>query len=288
MFDGTIENVQPLAVCLHASASSQRQWLQLEAELEPHIRTISPALIGYGAVPFTQGNRLHINDEVDNVIRQVELMTGKNNGPLHLIGHSYGGAVALQLALRYPGRVASLTLYEPAQFLMLFADGLKSEAAREIRNVALRVANRTGTPWGRRKAARIFIDYWSGTGAWNSIPNKRRRRIAGLVPKVAAEFRAIVSAQVSATDFAELNIPVRLIHGSQTRQTARQVTEALADTLPTVECVELEGMSHMAPCTHPDRINPILKEHVLARLAGTPRSAVGGATIRPLRLLTGH
>lgn len=279
MFDRTIENVQPLAVCLHGSASSARQWLQLEETLEPHVRTIAPCLIGYGPVPFTQGKNLRLDDEAENVIRQVAQMTGKTNGPLHLVGHSYGGAVALQLALRYPDRVASLTLYEPAQFLLLFADGLRSSAAQEIRSVALRVVAGTQSPWGRHKAARVFIDYWNGAGAWRSIPFKRQRRLARLVPKVAAEFGAIASAGVSADDFAALGIPVRLISGSRTRRTACEVTKQLAAILPDVEHIEIPGMTHMAPCTHPERINPIFSEHVIASLSDTPQVSVRGATM---------
>lgn len=279
MFNRTIENVQPLAVCLHGSASSARQWLQLEESLEPHIRTISPCLIGYGPVPFTQGRSLSLDDESENVIRQVAQMTGKTNGPLHLVGHSYGGAVALQLALRYPERVASLTLYEPAQFLLLFAEGLKSSAAREIRGIALRIVDKARTPWGRHKAASIFIDYWSGSGAWRSIPLRRRRRFARLVPKVAAEFGAIASSGITAADFAALDIPVRLISGSSTRQTASEVTRMLANVLPDVQHIEIPGMAHMAPCTHAERINPLFSEHVIARLSDRPMVRVSGATM---------
>lgn len=279
MFDRTIENVQPLAVCLHGSASSARQWLQLEQSLEPHIRTIAPCLIGYGPVPFTQGKSLSLDDEAENVLKQVAQTTGKTNGPLHLVGHSYGGAVALQLALRYPDRVASLTLYEPAQFMLLFADGLKSAAAQEIRGVALRIVEKTRTPWGRHRAASIFIDYWNGIGAWRSIPFKRRRRFARLVPKVAAEFGAIASSGITASDFAALGIPVRLISGSGTRLTAREVTRKLAAVLPDAEHIEVPGMTHMAPCTHPERINPVFSEHVIARLSDRPQAKVRGATM---------
>ena len=261
-----IKNNQPLAVCLHASASSGRQGLQLAAELGGCVRTVTPDLVGYGGRSFRPGKRFNFDCEVDSVLRQVERTTGKSDGPLHLLGHSYGGAIALRLALARPQRVASLTLYEPAQFLLLFADGLDSAEAREILEVRRFVLENAKSPRRRLAAARRFIEYWSGDGAWDGIPAKRQRRFARLMPKVAAEFEAILSSGVAAADFAALDIPVRLIYGTRTRATARKVTEILAGVLPDAECIAVAGAAHMGPVTHADRINPLFAEHVIARL----------------------
>lgn len=263
----TIENHQPLAVCLHASASSKGQWKGLMSMLERQMRCVAPDLVGYGAGdPFSTRKRFHLRQEVHNVLRQVEEQTGKSNGPLHLVGHSYGGATALQIAVMYPERVASVTLYEPAQFLMLFANGLRSTEAREVLAVWKFAKDQIGTTIGRFLAARRFIEYWSGEGAWQHIPLKRRCRFARLMPKVVAEFEAILSAGVSAEVFAGLNVPVRIICGTATRATARKVCRELARSLPNVELVEVEGATHMAPTTEPDTINPLFAEHVLAAL----------------------
>lgn len=82
----SIENNQPLAVCLHTSASSGRQWQELAASLEERIRTITPDLVGYGkGNRYRRGSRFHFDEEVLNVLRQIKAETGKDNGPLHLI-----------------------------------------------------------------------------------------------------------------------------------------------------------------------------------------------------------
>ena len=41
-------------------------------------------------------------------------ITSLNAGPVHLVGWSYGGAVAMQAAVKNPSLVRSLILYEPA------------------------------------------------------------------------------------------------------------------------------------------------------------------------------
>lgn len=264
MITRDIDNVQPLAVCLHASACSRRQWAPLQPMLERHVRTVTPDLVGYGdAAPFVRGGRFRLEQEVATVLEQIAAETGKRNGPLHLIGHSYGGAVALQLALMHPERVASLTLYEPAQFMMLFEDGLKSAEAREIRRLRNRVIVRSRSPFRRWRAARVFVQYWSGEGAWDRLTFGQRRRLSRTVPKIIAEFDAVLSSGVAAADFAGLDIPVRLICGSRTRKTARQICAQLARALPRAELVHVEGAGHMAPCTDPGRINPLIAAHVV-------------------------
>jgi pimeloyl-ACP methyl ester carboxylesterase len=263
----SIENNQPLAVCLHTSASSGRQWQELAATLEGRIRTITPDLVGYGKGDrYRRGSRFHLDQEVQNVLRQIKAETGKDNGPLHLVGHSYGAAVALQIALTYPERVASLTLYEPAQFLLLFADGLNSPEGREILALRKFMHENMKSPIGRWSVAKKYIDYWSGEGSWNKMSFLRQRALASLMPKVAAEFEAILSANVSAADFADLNMPVRLILGSETHATARKVTEVLNAVLPNVELVTVDGAEHMAPATQADNINPLFAGHVVATM----------------------
>jgi pimeloyl-ACP methyl ester carboxylesterase len=261
----TIQNNQPLAVCLHASASSSRQWGSLTALLEANVRAVTPDLVGYGkGEKYRKGHRLSLDQEVQNVLRQVKEQTGKDNGPLHLVGHSYGAAVALRIALTYPERVASLTLYEPPQFLLLFADGLNSQEGREILALRKIVNDHARSRRGRRAAAREFIDYWSGEGSWDQMSSSRQHRIVLLMPKVIAEMDALLSANTTAEEFANLNIPVRLILGSDTKATARKVAEVLNDILPNVETVTVDGAAHMAPATHARQINPLFVEHIVA------------------------
>jgi pimeloyl-ACP methyl ester carboxylesterase len=50
----------------------------------------------------------------------------------HLIGHSYGGAIALTAALTYQDRLISLVVYEPVRVSVLMANAPQSDAAREI------------------------------------------------------------------------------------------------------------------------------------------------------------
>ena len=112
-------------VCLHASTSSSRQWRELMAHMGTSHRILAPDLAGHGR------NGWHGNgDAVEEDVRLLEALVGAS--PAHLVGHSYGGAVALRYALRYPQRVLSLSLYEPAAWHLADDEALALAGRRVV------------------------------------------------------------------------------------------------------------------------------------------------------------
>src|SRR4051812_32240822 len=94
-------------VCLHASASAGRQWRPLAERLSGQFIVVAPDLYGSGATPqWTADRPLSLADEVALV--QPRIGSG---APVHLVGHSYGAAVALHAALSQPERIRSLVLF---------------------------------------------------------------------------------------------------------------------------------------------------------------------------------
>ena len=116
-------------VCIHASASSSGQWRPLMDRLAGRFRTLAVDLYGSGKSPEWPADRpLTLADEV----ALLEPIFESVGDRFHLIGHSYGGAVALKAALAGPGRLRSLVLFEPVLFALLNADDPAQPAAREI------------------------------------------------------------------------------------------------------------------------------------------------------------
>ena len=107
---------------LHGSAGGGALWRQTVAELQPLYRCLAPDLIGYGApMAWPQGEPFTLDAER----LALEPLLNCCAGTFHLVGYSYGGVVALQLALANPARVRTLTLIEPVYFNVL------RDAARE-------------------------------------------------------------------------------------------------------------------------------------------------------------
>src|SRR5262245_10645766 len=151
-------------VLLHASASSGAQWRSLTEILQGRWRVLAPDLYGYGQSdqrPFP-GSPGFADDAA-----LADAVVADSGGPIHLVGHSYGAAVALRFAADRPERLLSLTLIEPVAFHLL--RGAPQGAAEyalfhEVTVLAADVTRAAAEGDGRRGMAR-FIDYWNGEGA---------------------------------------------------------------------------------------------------------------------------
>ena len=245
----------PAVISLHSSASSPRQWSALAQTLGSAYRVATPALIGYGNAPDWPYQRpLSLDDEA----QRVEPLIEAEPQGVHLVGHSFGGAVALRLALRNPGRVRSLALYEPVLFSLLNDEAAERPgpppAMAEVN--AVRIAIRRSLSSGRKAfAARVFVEYWSGPGAWEALDARRREAITDRMRKVDAEFDAVNCNQIRLEEFRSIRVPVLLLQGERTRRPARRIAELLASTLPHVTREEVRGAGHMGPITHSAGVN---------------------------------
>ena len=247
-------------VCLHSSASSSGQWRALMDRLGRRFRVIAVDLYGSGkTVAWPQDQPMHLDDEIA-LLRSVFQAAGDR---FHLIGHSYGGAVALKAALTHQDRLISLVLYEPVLFSVLMANAPQSDAAREI--VAVRDDTIRLVDEGNLNAsAERFVDYWTGDGAWAAIPEPRRPAIAEAMRAVKPEWHALFHESTPLGAFAEIDVPTLFLTGTGSKASALAVARLLTKVLPRVRVQEIEGVGHMAPVTHPERINPLIERFLEA------------------------
>ena len=235
-------------VCLHASASSSGQWRPLMEQFAADFRVLAADLYGCGkSPPWPQERPLWIEDQLA-LLEPVFQAAGEH---FHLVGHSYGGAIALKAALERPQQVRSLVLYEPVLFSVLLQEAPQSAAAAEIRSVAEDTVRLEGEP-----AARRFIDYWMGEGTWAATPASRRAALTGAVRLQKPEWHSALHDPTPLAAYRSLLQPVLLVTGGASTAAARAVADFLARTLPAVTVEELAGARHMAPVTHPQDVNP--------------------------------
>jgi pimeloyl-ACP methyl ester carboxylesterase len=246
-------------VCLHSSGSNGGQWRSLADYIGDDYTVLTPNLIGYSEDRFEEGDFLRIEHEVEAIAELIREMGGK----AHLVGHSYGGAIATHIAIWYPELVASLTVYEPVLFSILYEDDDESPEVDEVEDVAKSIVDQIDSAHGRWRGARDFVNYWAGGDAWKSMSDRQHGRAAGLMPKVAAEFDALIKVGTSATSLGALRMPVRIYCGTKTRRSALRVAELFAEFACDIRLHLLEGLGHMAPITHADVINPLIVDHII-------------------------
>jgi pimeloyl-ACP methyl ester carboxylesterase len=238
----------PPVICLHSSASTSSQWRALTSQLAPKYRVLAPDLLGVGrsgAWPNDRPPTLH--DEA----ARLEPVFAAAGAPCFLVGHSYGAAVALIAALSKPGRFAGLVLYEPTLFSVL---GRGAEEAHGIEAVVADVVRSIAAD-DLAAAGERFIDYWTGAGSWRRMPDARRAAIGATMANAAHWARALFDETTPPQAFAALDVPVLYMVGAHSPPSTRGVARRLIPVLRQVSVIEFPGFGHMAPVTHPERVN---------------------------------
>jgi pimeloyl-ACP methyl ester carboxylesterase len=250
----------PGVVCVHSNASSSSQWRALMDDLAPGFHVLAGDSYGHGKGPAWPSDRtIVLRDEV----ALLEPLFAAAGHPFSLVGHSYGGAVALVAAAAQPHRVRALALYEPTLFSLVKASGSPGATAGiedAVRRAGLALdAGDTG------RAAQSFIDFWMGDGAWDQTPEPRKGPIAAAMVNVRGWARALMKEPTPLEAFARLDIPVLYMTGSTSPESSLSVARLLTAALPRVQMIEFEGLGHMGPLTHPQVVNPaivrFLQEH---------------------------
>lgn len=240
----------PAVVCLHANASSSSQWRALMDLLAPRFRVLAADSYGAGKSPLPPAGGARLKDEVA-LLAPVFAAAGER---FSVVGHSYGGAVALVAAAMFPERVRALALYEPTLFALVEAESPPPNDVDGIRNtVASAVAALAAGD--RAAAARAFIDFWMGASSFDRMPERNRQAIAEAVTQIHGWKNALFDEPTPLRAFGALECPVLLLTGSASPLSSRAVARRLAGVLRHVEVVELEGLGHMAPVTHPEPVN---------------------------------
>ena len=246
----------PAVVCIHANASTSGQWRGLSELLAPTHRVLAPDCYGSGRSPEWPSDRvIALQDEVD-FLAPVFARAGDS---FALVGHSYGAAVALRAALAQPDSIRCLALYEPTLFALIEADRPAPNDADGIRNAVMRAsaALDAGDTDG---AARHFIDYWMGEGAWNGTPAARRPPIAASVMNVRRWAHALMTELAPLAAFRALDVPVLYMVGKRSTASAHGVARLLAPALPRAELLEFEDLGHMGPVTNPEPVNAAIRD----------------------------
>jgi len=245
----------PGIVCVHANASTSGQWRGLMELLSPSYYVVAPDLYDIGKSPqWPSPDVITLSDEAD----LIEPVIRKAGEPVVLIGHSYGAAVAMIAALRNPGRVRAVAVYEPTLFNLIEADGPAPNDADGISN-AVHAAGQALDAGSTDGAAEAFIDFWMGTGAWKNTPDARKPAIAASMVHVRRWKHALTTEPALLSAFRAFNVPVLYMTGKRSPQSALGVARRLIPALPRVEAMEFDKCGHMGPLTHPDIVNQAIK-----------------------------
>jgi pimeloyl-ACP methyl ester carboxylesterase len=240
----------PVVVLVHGSLDRAASFTRVVRRLDD-LHTVVYDRRGYQK----SRNALPLNTTLDGHID--DLLTVIDGRPAVVIGHSYGGTIALGGARRDDSPIVSVAAYEPPMpWLDLWP-----------KNAGARAAGDAETD---EAAAERFFRRMVGAAAWERLSEEGKldRRADG--PALAAELRAIRLAEAP-FDVSRLTVPAVFGRGGESVGRHRDSVGWLVEHTPGSELFEIHGALHGAHLTHPDGFASLVRRAV-AR-AGRPAPA---------------
>ena len=238
----------PLVVLIHGSPGSARVWQPVTEQLAPRFRVISPNLPGYGA---TTRPPVGLPSDSGHAVRLIEALLDGMKPPAVVAGHSYGGVVALLLALRGTVKPGALALFEPVAVPLLAAVG---ETAAFASAQALFDDYRAAFEAGDRLAVRKMIDYWFGTGAYDQLPALAREYLVSYTSNNIDDVTATFRDTYSVDALRRLTVPTLVAYGARSPETMVKIVQAIAALVPGARLERIEDANHALTTTHADLV----------------------------------
>src|SRR5947209_6523642 len=246
-------------LALHCSLSSGRQWDRLAEELGGRHRVIAPDLSGYGRNVGQLALPTSLTEEIDALSPEL----GESGEPLHLVGHSYGGALAFKIATdaRYAARVRSLTLIEPVLPTVLMESGADRRLCERFARLGHAICEDLWKGCSM-EAIEKFVTFWRGSEPEEALSANAMVRLVQQAEKLACDFAAVLAEQNVTAAAAAIRVPTLLISGGLSPYLPQRVVGRLASTIPGAETRYLPAAGHMLAISHASSINPDLARHI--------------------------
>ncbi|HYO44081.1 MAG TPA: alpha/beta fold hydrolase [Candidatus Limnocylindrales bacterium] len=167
-----------------------------------------------------------------------------------LVGVSFGGVLALELAARRPDRVRAIVAYEPPYGLLADEAGI-AWFQRVAADTAAAHAER-----GSAAAAATFLRHVAGDAAWERLPSRARVFLEAEGDGALADTGL---TGLDADGLARIEAPVTIITGGASAAFYVPLADALAGRIRGARRDTLEGLTHTAPITQPGAIAPAVR-----------------------------
>lgn len=235
----------PPLLLLHATLSSSRQLQALATRLAQRHRVVAVDRRDSGDSAPPPGAPVEPIDVAVHVEDLAALIDAEALANCVVVGHSYGGCLALELAARRPDLVIAAWAYEPP-----YGPLAPSAARSHITDVGRRTLE-AASHHGIEAAAEVFMAGVSGQAAVDALSPSGRERIG------RAGAGAVADATLLGLDpdgLDRIACPVAIATGGASQPFYVAIAEALAQHIPGAVVSAIPGLDHMAPVTRPDII----------------------------------
>jgi pimeloyl-ACP methyl ester carboxylesterase len=225
-------------VLLHGIPLTPEIWRPVVAELAATEAPTTPQLVADIQTP--------IGEIVPELARQVGERLAQISAPVHLVGHSFGGQVAIEVALLFPARVARLTLLcsRDTPFPPFAAAAAALRAGQPADPAA--TLNRWFRPAELERA--------------DPVVGYAERCVRDADPEVWAAALDAIATFDRADRTSSLIQPVHLVAAEFDQVSTVAAMTALAGRLPRARLTVLTGSAHLSPFLDPAALARLLTD----------------------------
>jgi len=226
-------------VGIHGAGSSAAFWADAAQELARHGRTIVYDRRGCSRSERPEPYATNVHQQADDAAALIDALAA---APAIVVGRSYGGAVAIDLALRYPDRVRALVQLEGDGGLSL------SEAAmREVAELEEQVF--AAAEIDMDTVAETLVRSVLGDAGWEGLPEPAKEILTANGPAIVAELRGGYP-DVTAAELGTIDQPTLLVGGKDSLLDYAEVMKLTAAATPSARVEWVEG-GHAINPAHP-------------------------------------
>jgi len=255
----------PTIVLVPGSCSTGAAWRPIITHLRDEFRCVTTSLPGYGGTAERRSrNDADIVAEAD-ILEQVIRHTG---GPVHLVGHSFGGLIALAVAMRHPEWLRSLAILEAPAIEILQESG-EDRLYGEFRTMAgaYAAAHEAGEP----HAIERMIDFFGGAGTFRSWPQRVRDYAVATTPANLLDWTCAFGFALTPALLADVTPRTLVAWGELSHPAAKRANQLVGQHLPKATVAEIPGAAHFMIATHPKQVADMIAQHI-ARADHSDRS----------------
>lgn len=246
----------PTIVLVPGSCSTGAAWRPVISHLQDRFRCVTTSLLGYGG---TAERRTAGDAEICYEREIIESVVRRAGGPVHLVGHSFGGLVALAVALRGRVPLLSLTIAEAPAVEIL------KETGETQHYDTFRSMSRAYTEAFRRgetDAIARMIEFYGGEGTFAGWPQRVRDYAVETTPANLLDWESAYGFRLTPASLASVKVPTLVLWGENSHPAARRANELLSYHVSRTEHAEITGASHFMIATHPKQFADLLVRHV--------------------------
>ncbi len=242
----TFGNGARKALLIHCSLAHSGAWNGVARLLEERLQMRAFDLPGHGRSDDWSGER-----DIQEQSMQMAVDVIGEDGPMDIIGHSFGATVALRLAVAHPELVRSLVMIESVFVAAALADHPELLEGQPPLMGDYQDAVRRGDHAG---AAKAFMSEWGDGQPWDSLPVEQRAFLTERIHLIEANDATVFKDEPGLLKnhmIEKVAVPALLIRGSETSSLVEPIHAAIARRMKNARSVAIEGAGHMVPISHP-------------------------------------